>query len=564
MNNFIFQNATRVYFGRGCVKEYLACLTKSYSAVMLAYGEGSIRKNGIYEEVTGILRSAGKRVVEFPGIGPNPTYQKVQEGARLAREQEVELILAVGGGSVMDCSKAISLAARYQGDVWADFWEHPGVLEASPLPMGCIVTAAGTGSECNGGAVITNAEKKVKTGRDYPKLNPLFALMDPSYTGSVPAPYMAAGGMDTVGCILETYFSQPDTANVSDDLMEGLLRGVVRDLRAAIQNPQDYTARSNLLWASAMAGNRVIKMGKQGDFPCHRLAYQLEAYTGCRHGFGMAVLLPVYYRYVCRERAAKLARFVWGIAPEGFCIGKTARANGKEAEKMEEQSEKYLFEEMPVARAVATLAIPTMISQVVTMIYNLADTFFIGQIGEPTMVAAVSLVSPWFNLLTALGNLFGLGGSSLISRMMGAQSHRNIKHVAVFSVWGGAAVTLLFSLATYLGRSPLLYFLGASPDTYGYAESYLFWVVVLGGVPTMASLTLGHLLRSEGHARQASAGMMFGGILNVVLDPVLIFGFHLDVAGAAIATAFSNAASVVFFVVQFRRLGEKTAVSLNP
>ena len=124
---------------------------------MLAYGEGSIRKNGIYEEVTGILRSAGKRVVEFPGIGPNPTYQKVQEGARLAREQEVELILAVGGGSVMDCSKAISLAARYQGDVWADFWEHPGVLEASPLPMGCIVTAAGTGSECNGGAVITNA-----------------------------------------------------------------------------------------------------------------------------------------------------------------------------------------------------------------------------------------------------------------------------------------------------------------------------------------------------------------------------------------------------------------------
>ena len=329
MNNFIFQNATRVYFGRGCVKEYLACLTKSYSAVMLAYGEGSIRKNGIYEEVTGILRSAGKRVVEFPGIGPNPTYQKVQEGARLAREQEVELILAVGGGSVMDCSKAISLAARYQGDVWADFWEHPGVLEASPLPMGCIVTAAGTGSECNGGAVITNAEKKVKTGRDYPKLNPLFALMDPSYTGSVPAPYMAAGGMDTVGCILETYFSQPDTANVSDDLMEGLLRGVVRDLRAAIQNPQDYTARSNLLWASAMAGNRVIKMGKQGDFPCHRLAYQLEAYTGCRHGFGMAVLLPVYYRYVCRERAAKLARlarFVWGIAPEGKSEEELARA----------------------------------------------------------------------------------------------------------------------------------------------------------------------------------------------------------------------------------------------
>lgn len=231
---------------------------------------------------------------------------------------------------------------------------------------------------------------------------------------------------------------------------------------------------------------------------------------------------------------------------------------------MEEQAEKQLFETMPVPRAVATLAIPTVISQVVTMIYNLADTFFIDQIGNPYMVAAVSLVSPWFNLLTALGNLFGLGGSSLISRLLGAKHPEDIKHVASFSVWGGAAVTLVFSLATYLARAPLLHFLGASPDTYGYAESYLLWVVVLGGVPTMVSLTLGHLLRSEGHARQASAGMMFGGVLNVVLDPVFIFLFHLDVAGAAMATALSNAASVAFFVIQYIRLKEKTAVSLNP
>ena len=231
---------------------------------------------------------------------------------------------------------------------------------------------------------------------------------------------------------------------------------------------------------------------------------------------------------------------------------------------MEEKSELYLFEEMPVGRAVATLSIPTIISQVVTMIYNLADTFFIGQIGDPLMVAAVSLVSPWFNLLTALGNLFGLGGSSLISRMMGAQNRRDIKYVSAFSIWGGAVVTLAFSLATYFVRTPLLNFLGASPDTYGYAEDYLLWVVVLGGVPTMVSLALGHLLRSEDHARQASAGMMFGGILNVALDPVFIFLFHLDVAGAAMATALSNAASVVFFLISYRRLGRKTAVSLHP
>ena len=230
---------------------------------------------------------------------------------------------------------------------------------------------------------------------------------------------------------------------------------------------------------------------------------------------------------------------------------------------MAQFSERELFETVPVPRAVATLAIPTVISQVVTMIYNLADTFFIGQTGDPLMVAAVSLVSPWFNLLTALGNLFGLGGSSLISRMLGVKQEGEIRYVSAFSIWAGAAVTACFSLGSFLARGPLLTFLGASADNYGYAEDYLLWVVVIGGVPTMVSLALGHLLRSEGHAREASAGMMFGGILNVILDPILIFGFHLDVAGAAIATAFSNAASVVFFAVVYRKMNGQTSVSFH-
>lgn len=219
---------------------------------------------------------------------------------------------------------------------------------------------------------------------------------------------------------------------------------------------------------------------------------------------------------------------------------------------------------MPVPKAVATLAIPTVISQAVTMIYNLADTFFIGQIGDPYMVAAVSLVSPWFNLLTALGNLFGIGGSSLISRMLGAHNHGDIRFVSAFSIWGGAAATLVFSAATYFQRDVLLDFLGASRQTMEYAESYMFWVVVLGGAPTVVSLVLGHLLRSEGFALQASAGMMFGGVLNVALDPLLIFVIRMDVTGAAVATALSNTASVIFFSVQYFRLGEKAAVSLNP
>lgn len=227
-------------------------------------------------------------------------------------------------------------------------------------------------------------------------------------------------------------------------------------------------------------------------------------------------------------------------------------------------SERELFEEIPVPRAVTILAIPTIISQIVTMIYNLADTFFIGQLSNPYMVAAVSLVYPWFNLITALGNLFGIGGSSLISRMLGAGDHEDARYVSAFSLYGGAAVTLGFSAATYVARRPILEFLGASEETFLYGEQYLFLVVVLGGIPTMLSLTLAHLLRSEGHAKQASAGMMLGGILNMILDPILIFLFDMGIQGAALATVVSNMVSVLFFAAAFLRLGRKTAVSLLP
>lgn len=320
MNNFIFQNATKVYFGQGCVKEYLACLTKNADTVLLAYGGGSIKRSGIYDEVVGILQNAGKTIVEFDHIMSNPTYAKVQEGAKLARESGADMILAVGGGSVMDCCKAVSLAARYEGDIWEDFWARPGVIEGAPLPLGVIVTVAGTGSECNGGAVITNEEKKIKTGRDYPKLNPRFALMDPTYTYSVPKGQMVSGSFDILSHIMETYFSEPNEDNVSDDIMEALMKSVIRNLRAAIQNPKDYTARSNLMWDSTMAENRVIKMGKKCDFECHNMEHQLGAYTDCNHGQGLAVLHPVYYRHIYKEGLPKFVRFaenVWGIARDG-------------------------------------------------------------------------------------------------------------------------------------------------------------------------------------------------------------------------------------------------------
>ena len=320
MNNFIFQNATKVYFGKGVVKEYLKGLTAGAQTVMLAYGGGSIKRNGIYDEVVGVLQEACKDIVEFSGIMANPTYAKVQEGARLARDKKVDMILAVGGGSVMDCCKAISLQAVYDGDIWEDFWAKPGVFTVQPLPLGVIVTVTGTGSECNGGAVITNEALKVKTGRDYPQLNPRFALLDPVYTYSVPERQMVSGGFDILSHIMETYFSAPNEDNVSDDIMEALMKGVIRDLRAAIKDPKDDVARSNLMWEATMAENRVIKMGKQCDFQCHNMEHQLGAFTDCNHGAGLAVLHPVYYRMIYKDGLSKFVRFaenVWGIARDG-------------------------------------------------------------------------------------------------------------------------------------------------------------------------------------------------------------------------------------------------------
>lgn len=296
---------------------------------MLCFGGGSVKKNGIYDEVTACLQKAGQTIVEFSGIGANPTYAKVLEGAKLARENHVDLILAVGGGSVMDCCKAVSMAAVYDGDIWTDFWARLGVIDFEPLPLGVIVTVAGTGSEMNGGAVITNEKLRIKTGRDYPKCNARFALLDPTYTYSVPKKQMVSGGFDILSHIMETYFSDPDGDNVSDDISEALMRDVIRDLRAAIQNPEDYTARSNLMWESTMAENRIIKLGKRMDFECHQMEHQLGAYTNCNHGAGLAVLHPVYYRHIYRDGLAKFQKFavnVWGISPEGKTGEELARA----------------------------------------------------------------------------------------------------------------------------------------------------------------------------------------------------------------------------------------------
>lgn len=317
MNNFIYENKTKVYFGKGGVKEYLGCLLKHYGdTVMLAYGGGSIKRNGIYDEILGILEAQKKQVVEFSGIMPNPTYEKVQEGARLAREKQVDLILAVGGGSVSDCCKIISAQAKLNEDIW----EMQTVKHTYPsefIPLGTIVTVFGTGSEMNSGAVITNEEKKIKGALFGAQAE--FAFLDPEYSLSVPFKQVLSGAFDTLSHAMETYFGKPEENNLSDDINEAVMRSVIRNIRVLLSDKENRSARSELAWASAMAENGVLKIGKITDFQAHQIEHQLGAYTNCNHGAGLAVIHPVLYRHIYRSGAERFARFaqnVWGIAPK--------------------------------------------------------------------------------------------------------------------------------------------------------------------------------------------------------------------------------------------------------
>lgn len=318
MNNFRFENKTSVYFGKDGVKEHLLRLLEHYGdTVMLAYGGGSIKSNGVYDEVTGILADAGKTVVEFSGIMSNPTYAKVQEGAKLAREHHVELILAVGGGSVSDCCKIVSAQARLDEDIW-DMQTVKHTFPTDFIPLGTIVTVFGTGSEMNNGAVITHEEKKIKGALWGAQAD--FAFLDPMYSISVPFPQVISGAFDTLSHAMETYFGKPEGNNLSDDINEAVMRSVIRNIRVLLADRGNYDARSELAWASALAENGLLKLGKITDFQAHQMEHQLGAYTNCNHGAGLAVIHPPLYRHICKDGAARFARFarnVWGIAPKG-------------------------------------------------------------------------------------------------------------------------------------------------------------------------------------------------------------------------------------------------------
>lgn len=321
MNRFDYEFPVRIHFGQGCFEDSLKKELQKYGKrVMLAYGGGSLKRTGLYDRIVDMLGEAGKTVTDFGGIMPNPTYAKVQEGAKLAREQRVDFILAVGGGSVSDCCKIVSAQARLDSDIWDyEYVEHK--VPTDFIPLGVIVTASGTGSEQNNGAVITNEEKKLKS--------PLwgcfadFAILDPDLTKTVPMKQVISGAFDTLSHCMETYFGHPHTCNLSDRINEAVQRSVIKNLKALIANPDDDFARSELMWASAMGENGILKLGKVTDFQCHMIEHQLGAYTDCNHGQGLAVLHPVLYRHIYKSAEEKFRRWaqeVWLVqdADEGI------------------------------------------------------------------------------------------------------------------------------------------------------------------------------------------------------------------------------------------------------
>lgn len=307
MNKFTFSYPTKVYFGEGSAEQaFREHMSRVGETIMLAYGGGSIKKNGIYQDMKARLEQMGKKVVDFSGIMPNPTYTKVQEGAAVAREQHVEFILAVGGGSVIDCCKVISAQAVLEEDIWSMQYEK-GQFPAAGIPMGAVVTASGTGAEMNAGAVITYEEKMWK--------GPIFgtaasfAVLDPAYTMSVPSTQVLSGAFDTLSHAMETYLGNSDQDNVSDDVALAIMRNTVVNMRRLLVDINDMQARSNLMWDSAMAENGILKCGRLTDFQAHQIEHQLGAYTDCNHGQGLAVIHPAYYRHIVKDAPEKFARF---------------------------------------------------------------------------------------------------------------------------------------------------------------------------------------------------------------------------------------------------------------
>ena len=333
LGNFTYCNPTKLYFGQNALDNLGEELKRYGQTVMLVYGGGSIKRNGIYDRVVSILRNCGKRIVEDPGVMPNPTVEKLYEGCRIAKENRVDLILAVGGGSVCDYSKAVSVSAYCEGDPWEKYFVRFEDVDNAIIPVGCVLTMAGTGSEMNGGSVITNHSQKLKIGHVFGEnVFPKFSVLNPEFTFTLPKYQMVAGFFDIMSHIPEQYFSGTDD-NTSDYIMEGLLRSLIHSAEIAVQNPTDYEARSNIMWIATWALNTLVAKGKATDWEVHMIGQAVGAHTDATHGMTLSAVSLAYYRHILPYGLPKFRRYavnVWNVSPEGK-TGEAVAREGLEA-----------------------------------------------------------------------------------------------------------------------------------------------------------------------------------------------------------------------------------------
>ncbi len=320
LGNFTYCNPTKLYFGQDSLNGLNDELPKYGKNVLLVYGGGSIKKNGIYDKVIDILKSNGKVIFEDGGVMPNPTVEKLNEGIECAKNANADFILAVGGGSVCDYAKAVSVSVYCNDDPWEKYFVRFEDVSCKIIPVGCVLTMVGTGSEMNGGSVITNHSQKLKIGHVFGEnVFPKFSILNPELTYTLPKYQMISGIYDIMSHILEQYFSGTDD-NTSDYIMEGLLRSLIHSAEIAVENPTDYEARSNIMWIATWALNTLVAKGKSTDWMVHMLGQAVGAYTDATHGMTLSAVSMPYYRYILPYGMKKFARYavnVWNVNAEG-------------------------------------------------------------------------------------------------------------------------------------------------------------------------------------------------------------------------------------------------------
>lgn len=321
LGNFKYCNPTKLYFGDDTLKFLNDELPKFGKNVVLVYGGGSIKKNGIYDSVTEILKNNNKDVAEISGVMPNPTLAKLKEGVEIAKAHKADLLLAVGGGSVCDYTKAVAVSVNCDDDPWEKYFVRFEEPDCKIIPVGCVLTMVGTGSEMNAGSVITNSDTKQKIGHVFASedVMPKFSILNPKYTLTLPKYQMVSGIYDIFNHICEQYFSGNDD-NTSDYISEGLMRSVIHSSRIAVKNPQDYEARSNIMWTATWALNTLVSRGKSTDWTVHMLGQAVGGYTNATHGMTLSAVSLAYYRYIMPYGLEKFKRFavnVWNVAADG-------------------------------------------------------------------------------------------------------------------------------------------------------------------------------------------------------------------------------------------------------